>query len=179
MQKNIAFIGGRGAGKSRLSRKFGKASGRPVLSTDMLISYEGGGLSIADIVKKSGWQGFRDLEFRVLEKVSAMSDCVLDCGGGILVEAPDRPDGFETFSERKGALLRKRAHVVYVKRSMDWLLEKTTKDANRPELSSAYENTITRRLPWFESAADFIIDLDSMSTEDAIELLLQRYGRRD
>ncbi len=145
----------------------------------MLISYEAGGLSIADIVKKSGWQGFRDQEFRVLERVCAMDNCVLDCGGGILVEAPSNPDALETFSERKSALLRSRAHVVYIKRTMGWLLEKTTKDANRPELSSAYEATIDRRLPWYEKAADFMIDLDSVSTEDAIELLLKRYGRRD
>lgn len=149
------------------------------MSTDMLISYEAGGLSIAEIVKRSGWAGFRDQEFQVLKRVCGMEDCVIDCGGGILVEAPASPDAEETLSERKSTLLRERTHVVYIRRGMDWLLEKTTKDANRPDLSTAYEATLKRRLPWYENAADLVLDMDKVSTEEAIELLLQKYGRRD
>ncbi|MBL8020325.1 MAG: shikimate kinase [Leptospirales bacterium] len=172
---NIAFVGGRGAGKSRISRKFGKGSGRLTLSTDTLVSYEAGGFPISKIVEREGWRKFRDREFELLKKLMTMQDLVIDCGGGILVEAAE-DGGLESVSARKLELL-KQCHVVYVKRDMDWLLEKGGADSNRPDLPGAYKELLMRRLPWYESAADFILDMRGIDADDAIDLLIKKYGK--
>lgn len=175
MKTNVAFIGGRGAGKSRISRKFGKASGRLSLSTDTLVCYEAGGISIAKIVAAEGWAGFRGREYDVMRKLTAMQNLVIDCGGGILVEAPARPDQPETLSMRKLELL-KQCHVVYVKRDMDWLMDKAKADMNRPDLQGSYRELLERRLPWYEMAADFVLDLRGIDVDDAIDLVIKKYG---
>ncbi len=174
---NIAFIGGRGAGKSRISRKFGKLSGRLCLSTDTLISYEAGGIPITKIVAQEGWKGFREREYQLLGKLARMQNLVVDCGGGILVEAPES-GAEERLSSRKLDLL-KSCHVVYVKRDLNWLLEKASADLNRPDLPGGYRELLERRLPWYEQAADFVLDMRGIESDDAIALLYKRYGKVD
>lgn len=176
-KNNIALIGARGAGKSRLSRKLGKSSGRTVFSTDTLISYEANGMSIPELVKREGWAGFREREFNILKTLSKMEGIILDCGGGILIEVPDdTSSGLERFSERKAALLHSCASVIYIKRNTDWLLKKVSGDPNRPDLTGPYLELLERRLPYYEKAADCIIDLDILSTEDAINKIAEIYA---
>lgn len=171
---NIALIGARGAGKSKLSRKLGKRSGRVVLSTDSLVSYEAGGRTIERIVADEGWRGFRDREYDLLKKLSGMRNILIDCGGGILVEAApdDAPAGTEIFSERKAALLKQSAHVIYIRRDMDWLIGRVSEDSNRPDLGGDYQRLLERRLPWYESVADTILEMDGRDIEDGLDELL-------
>ena len=173
---NIAFIGARGAGKSKLSRKFGKRSGRVVLSTDSLVSYEAGGRTIAQIVAAEGWPGFRDREFDLLAKIGDMRDIVVDCGGGILVEATaDAPAGTELFSERKAAKLKEIAHVVYIYRDIDWLIGRVAEDSSRPDLGGDYRQVLARRLPWYEKIADTTLDMDGREIEYGLDALMRRF----
>jgi shikimate kinase len=174
MKQNFAFIGPRGAGKSRLSRKFAKKLDRLLLSTDTLISYEAGGLTIRDIVAMEGWAGFREREYRILEKVTAMPAVVIDCGGGVPVEVDE--NGNEYFSERKAHLLRERCTTIYLKRSIDWLLSRELDSSHRPALSADYHAVLQRRLPWYEKTADYVLDLTGRDVKEGIEELLDRFG---
>lgn len=174
---NIAFIGGRGAGKSKISRKFGKQSGRPVFSIDTIIAYEAGGITIENLVDQHGWQAFRDWEFRILQKLCAMKDIVIDCGGGILVEAPgfDPQKKTEVYSERKAGLLRECSTVIYVERGMDWLLNKVTLDSERPDLEGEYTEVLRRRLPWYERVADLTLHMDELGLKEAMRILREKF----
>lgn len=179
-KKNIAFIGARGAGKSKLSRKFSKSVSKTALSTDTLISYEENGRTIAKIVDENGWTYFREKEFEVLKKVSEMKEVVIDCGGGILFEAPDPNDPLkvEPLSTRKMNLLKENAIVVYIKRPLPWLLGKMNHrgDPNRPDLDGSYEGLLNRRLPVYESAADLTIDMSTMDLDEALKILEEKLG---
>ena len=81
---NLAFIGPRGVGKSKLSRKLSKMTGMSVVSTDMIAVYELGGVSIHELIKNNNgdWKLFRDLEFSILQKIENSQNIILDCGGG-------------------------------------------------------------------------------------------------
>ncbi|MBE7440621.1 MAG: shikimate kinase [Spirochaetales bacterium] len=174
MKKNLAFIGARGAGKSKISRKLGKATGRTVLSTDMLISYEADGKSIPDLVSEEGWQKFREREYDLLCKLAQMSGVIFDCGGGILVDT----DGTQEFySERKAGILRGCAHIILIHRPQSWLLGRS-QDPSRPALSdqTEYRTILERRLPWLQKTADFVLDMDQFTIETAVELLQQKYS---
>jgi shikimate kinase len=174
---NIAFIGARGAGKSKLSRKFGKRTGRVVLSTDTLVSYEAGGRTVARIVADEGWAGFRAREAALLDKIGAMREIVIDCGGGILVDTGgDLPDGSEVFSERKAAKLRSIAHIVYIRRDLDWLIDRVGQDAQRPDLGGDYRRLLERRLPWYEQVADTVLEMDGRDIEDGLAWLCERFA---
>ncbi|MDH5656565.1 MAG: shikimate kinase [Spirochaetia bacterium] len=176
-EKNLAFIGARGAGKSRISRKLGKLTGRTVLSTDTLISYEANGESIPSLVKREGWASFREREYNILKKVSLMNGIIIDCGGGILIEAPreNDPEQKETLSQRKIDILKSSATVIYVKRDIDWLIKKVAGDPSRPDLSDDYRALLLRRLPWYEDAADVILDMLELQTDQVLDMLIERF----
>lgn len=156
---NLALIGPRGAGKSKISRKLSRKVSRVMLSIDNLICYEMGGRTIQTLVDEIGWQGFRDLEYGILARVCQMSAVILDCGGGILVEAPATLADPESFSRRKASLLKKNARVVYIKRSWDWLISKSGLDPSRPALGNDYLSILEQRLPWYEETADYVLDM--------------------
>ena len=175
-KNNIAFIGGRGAGKSKLSRKFSKLSDRALFSTDSLISFEAGGISIARLVEKEGWQTFRNREYKILKKLCQMDGVIIDCGGGIVVEAPTKGQSAESFSERKVKLLKSCAQVVYIKRDLSWLLQYQP-SAQRPDLIGSYQETIERRLSWYEECANLTLDMGKLAFDEALSLLLEEYGK--
>lgn len=156
---NLALVGARGAGKSKISRKLSKKASRVLLSLDNLICYEMGGRTIQSIVEEMGWKGFRDLEWSMLAQVCQMPNVILDCGGGILVEAPIEPGAPERFSERKASLLKRHARVVYIKRDWDWLMSKSGLDPARPALGDDYRAILEKRLPWYEATADYVLDM--------------------
>lgn len=166
---NLVLIGGRGCGKSSISRRIASLDSRwTLLSVDQLIRYEADGATVADIVAASGWSRFRDLEYLALTKCAALPEwALIDAGGGAIVDVA--ADGCEVFSERKAATLRRNAVVCYVKRDVKYLQTRLAKkaaasstgtDAGRPSLSAteSFEAVMARRSPWYEEVAHVVID---------------------
>lgn len=172
---NIALIGPRGAGKSKISRKLTKIIGNPVVSTDMIAVYESGGHSIEEQIREANgdWKNFRDLEFRILEKISEAKNIILDCGGGIIFDVNDL--GEEIVSERKVRLLKSFAKIIFVYQSKENLLQKVKNDSNRPTLSqiNSYEEILNRRMPVYSKIADLQLNLDGKKPEEAASEILQ------
>ncbi|MEW8014832.1 MAG: shikimate kinase [Candidatus Sedimenticola endophacoides] len=158
---NIVLIGMRGAGKSSISRRLSLLTKRPVISTDLLIEYENDGLGIPGIVAEQGWTAFREQEFRVIEKVTRLDNLIIDCGGGVIVDLDQ--DGNEIFSERKVSLLRTSGRVVWLKGDIARLAARVQGDPSRPALDAvrSAEEMMRRRLPFYEMAADLVIDIET------------------
>ncbi len=171
---NLALIGGRGCGKTSISKRIALANrGFQFFSTDALIRYEAGGQTIPEIVEAHGWRRFRDLEFEVLDKLVKMrSGVLLDCGGGITVDLDEQGD--EIFSERKVERLRADSIVVYLKRDHQFLADKIAGDTNRPDLSEtkSFLEIMARREPWYVQAAHHVVECgDASKNEIATEIL--------
>lgn len=162
---NIAIIGMRGCGKSNISRRLSVLSKRPVFSTDALISYEHQGQEIATILAnhQGDWRVFRDLEYQVVKKCTALDGLILDTGGGVVVDLDK--NGEEIYSERKVALLKQSGKVIWLRGEIATLLEKLTPSGHRPTLSSRQSDReiMERRQPFYQSAADWIVDIDGKS----------------
>ncbi len=162
---NIVLIGMRGTGKSNLSRRVSVLSKRPVLSTDLLISYDNGGRSIPDILAAHGgdWRVFRDMEHAVIQKTAALDGLIIDAGGGVVVDVDE--SGREIFSQRKVALLKKKGLLLWLKGDIPRLAARVAGDDNRPALSARHsaEEIMRRRLPFYERAADRVIDIENRS----------------
>ncbi len=168
----IAFIGPRGTGKSKISRKFSKITGKLMLSTDQLVCFEAGGKTIEEIVNLEGWISFRNREYELLKKLSKMDNIIIDCGGGILFDIdPDTNEEIE--STRKINLLKENTILVFLKRELDWLTQKSHKNSQRPNLSEKnnYKEILLKRIPIYEKYANYILDLRNKEIEEGIEEL--------
>lgn len=181
VQQNLALIGGRGCGKSSIARQLARDNRNfLLLSLDVLIRYEMGGRPIPEIVEREGWEGFRDVEFRVLERAVAFErGALLDCGGGVVVDVDAA--GREALSERKVELLRKRCVVIYLRRDSAYLEAQVGGDTNRPTLSAekSFQEIMERRDPWYQTAAHHVLECGKRSKSEIAKEVLAEFGRRD
>ncbi|ABK42619.1 shikimate kinase [Magnetococcus marinus MC-1] len=176
---NICLIGMRGSGKSNLSRRLSVLTKRTVFSTDALISYEQEGQSIEEIVRNAarGWHDFRDLEYQVVRRAARMQGVIIDCGGGVIVDLDSQ--GSEVYSSRKVGALKRSGIVVWLRGDVDRLVQKAqtkamAEDPNRPQLDTtqSLKALMEHRLPFYEKAADIILDIDGKKRRDlAVELM--------
>ena len=168
---NIALIGPRGVGKSKVSRKLSKLSGMPVVSTDMVAVYELGGKSIPKFIEdcKGDWRPFRDLEHKILNQLADANGVILDCGGGILFDVDAA--GQEIISTRKLEILKNISTIVGLNQKISFLKEKVKGDSTRPSLSAleSYEKILLRRIPIYQASSHHFLNIDDMEVEEVAE----------
>ncbi|MBF0401375.1 MAG: shikimate kinase [Magnetococcales bacterium] len=173
---NLVLIGLRACGKSSISRHLAQLSKRPVLSTDLLISYEQGGRSIADIVAacQGDWRPFREMEYEVARKVAALDDIIIDTGGGMVVDWDDQEQ--EIFSERKVSLLKRNGLLIWLHGEVERLAAKVQGDPSRPTLSDrlSVEELMRRRLPFYQQAADWVVDIEGKTRKELAREIMNR-----
>lgn len=178
---NIVLTGMRGVGKSNISRRLCLLTKWPVLSTDLLIEYENGGKSIQEIMVENGgdWQAFREMEFQVVQKISKFDNVIVDCGGGIVVDASD--DGSEVYSERKVELLKANGKVIWLKADIERLAAKVKGDQRRPTLDEtrSAEEVMRRRLPYYQQAADTTLEVDGIGRRKVARKLYRQIFQQD
>lgn len=171
---NIVFIGPRGVGKTKISRKLSKLTGQSQISTDMIAIYELGGTPIGEYIKHNDWRSFRNLEFSILFKIKDCKNIILDCGGGIIFDIDQNGD--EILSERKIDLLKKIGKIILLDDDYDYLIDKVTNDDSRPQLNSkeSYRQTLERRSQCYRTIADECIMVNRKSTEKTVKKILSR-----
>ena len=166
--QHLALIGGRGCGKTSTAACLAALhSALRLLDLDAMTLEAGGVNSVTQIVNQGGWRAWRDLEYDVLERaLQGPPPALVDCGGGIVVDldAEDR----EVLSERKVALLRNHCRVVYLRCDPDLLWSRIAGDPGRPALSAdeSFQALMARREPWYQAAADRVIEADAASPEE-------------
>lgn len=174
---NIIIIGMRGAGKSNVSRRLSVLTKRTVLSSDTMIEYENGAKTIAQIIAENGgdWRAFRDMEYDVVRKIAAMDGIIVDCGGGIVVDLDD--NGNEVFSTRKVEALKKSGTIVWLKGDIKRLVEKVKNKTERPTLDEtrSTEDLMHRRMPFYEKAADVVIEIDGKKRPELAEMIVKMF----
>lgn len=170
---HIVLIGMRGVGKTNIARRISFQTKRPVMSTDVLVEYETG-QSIPAFVAEHGWPAFRDVEYEVVGKLSHLDDLIIDAGGGIVV---DLIEGTEVYSARKVDLLKQNAQVVFLAGDIDRLAAKVANDPKRPTLDTARSaaDLMRARLPYYERAADWTIDVEGLDRANIAEEIIERY----
>ena len=168
---NIALIGPRGSGKSKLSAELARLTGLQTLSTDAM-AVKAKEMPITEQVEKWGWQSFRELEYQLLESLANTDNTIIDCGGGILFDINENGD--EIFSSRKSELLKKIAKIVYLVRPEAYTSETIINDPTRPDLNAdrSYRDILSFRLPWYEKMADYTLVVSDMTPREAADKIL-------
>lgn len=176
LSRNLVLVGGRACGKSSIAKRLARSNRHfQLFSLDAMIRYEAGGLSIAELVEREGWEGFRRREREVVQKVSALEGgALIDCGGGVVVELD--ASGRERYSEANVEALRRHGWVVYLERPIDYLEERIAGDSGRPALGDeSFRAVMERRDPWYRKAAHWVLDCGSRSKGDLADRILARF----
>lgn len=119
---NLYLVGFMGVGKSAVGRKVARELRYRFLDSDHQIEKKVG-KKIPEIFAKEGEAAFRAMERKFIESGHPGKGCVVSCGGGLVVE-----DGMSDLLKQKGI-------VVCLFASAETVIERTSRNTNRPLLN--------------------------------------------
>ena len=152
--QNIVLIGMPGCGKTSVGRALAETLHRPFLDADEILVQQAG-MSIPDIFRLEGEDGFRRRETAVLAGLGKRSGCILATGGGCVTRAENYP------------LLRQNGTIFCLTRALDLL-----PSAGRPVSQALGAEVIyAQRKPLYERFADHMISNDGALSDTINEIL--------
>ena len=168
---NIVLIGMRGSGKTVVGNILAQELGREFIEMDRLI-IQRAGLSIPEIVERYGWARFRDIEEETAGEVTKLDNIINATGGGVVTR------------EKNVQELKRNGILVWLKASVDSLLERTGQDTNRPPLANSrtqrqdIEITFTERKSLYRKAADIVVNTENKTPEEVAEKIISLLTQR-
>ena len=176
----IALVGLRCVGKTSVGRALARELGLGFVDLDEASTWsEGEGCcashvpTLAQLVERAGWEGFRDVEARELERVLSSGDqLVLATGGGVVERASNR------------ALLRARTRCVWLRGDGATLRERLARSLDdRPPLLgrdalSEWDEIAARREPWYREVAEIELDTAGLDVAAAARRIATALGVR-
>lgn len=172
MTRPVFLVGARGCGKTTTGNALARALGFRFTDTDIWL-LETTQMTVADMVERDGWPGFRRRESEALRQVTAPGT-VIATGGGIVLAEANRH-----FMRDNGQViyLQAPAHVLAAR------LEAFPQDDQRPTLTGRpitdeMADVLAARDALYQQVAHHIIDADRPAKQvvDAILDALQ-YAR--
>jgi shikimate kinase len=167
---NIVLIGYRGTGKTVVGELLAERLGMTYMGMDAQIVKKAG-MSIPEIVEKSGWPGFRDLESQVARELAGLDNLIIDTGGGVI----ERPENIET--------LQTNSRIFWLKASVDAIVSRIQEDTQRPALIAGKTFTqevaevLEQRTPKYKNSAHYEIDTDPLTPDQVAEKIIQLCGK--
>jgi len=130
---NLYLVGFMGVGKSAVGRKVARELRYRFLDSDHQIEKKAGKM-IPAIFAEDGEAAFRQMEREFIESGHSDQGCVVSCGGGLVVE------------EGMSDLLKEKGVVVCLFASAETVIERTSRNANRPLLNVDHPEERVRQL---------------------------------
>jgi len=163
--QNIFLIGLMGAGKTTIGRQIASELSLEFFDSDHEIENRTG-VTITHIFDIEGETGFRKRETAILDELTTKKGIVLATGGGAILKAENRQ------------FLMSRGTIIYLYADIETLLERTSKDRNRPLLQTEDPQAVLKELfeirdPLYRETADIIIDTGKDSARLALKEILE------
>lgn len=158
---NVALVGFMGAGKSTVGRELAERLGKTFVETDALVERRAG-MSVSDVFARFGEEHFRDLEAAVVQEAAQVRDCVIACGGGVVLR------------EENVAALRASSVLVYLEVSpRSVMLRIGPQSTVRPLLSGPdreqrVAELMEQRRAVYAAAADITVATDGLVIEQVV-----------
>ncbi|MCW8126686.1 shikimate kinase AroK [Microbulbifer halophilus] len=164
--RSIFLVGPMGAGKSTIGKLLAAELKLPFADSDKVLE-DRTGADIPWIFDVEGEAGFRRRESEVLRDLCTGPTRVVATGGGIVLSPENRRQ------------LRKNGLVIYLQASVDQLLERTSKNANRPLLQVADPRSriielVEERDPLYREVSDIVVDTDYCTPRQAALMVAER-----
>lgn len=155
-----------GAGKTTIGRALAKRLNKRFIDSDHEIEARTGA-SIPLIFEIEGEAGFRQRESEVIRDLTAQSDIVLATGGGAILKQENRE------------YLTARGTVIYLRASVNSILQRTSHDKNRPLLQTAdprqkLEQLAREREPYYLEVADFVIETGRPNVQSLVQTIISQ-----
>lgn len=163
----IILLGMRGSGKSAVGKILSRKLGWKYIETDALIEKEAG-LNISQLVSRFGWQKFRRLEARVIQRLKNVDRAVIATGGGVVL------------SEKNMRTLKNNSLAIWLQASIKTLTQRCQGDVNRPFLTenkSLMEDlveTLRKRKKLYNKYADFSVNNENKSAIQSVKEINKR-----
>lgn len=153
--QSIFLVGPMGAGKSTVGRFLAERLGYEFIDSDHEIE-DRTGVTIPMIFDIEGEAGFRQREIAVIDELTQRPNIVLATGGGVVLAEDNR------------RALRSRGFVIYLRSSVESLVQRTKNDRNRPLLQTGDPETVIRQIleardPLYVEIADLVIETQQVS----------------
>lgn len=171
---NVVLIGYRCSGKSVVGEALAAELCRKRLDTDRLI-VDLTCQPIGKLISLYGWSHFRKIERNVVKKVSAMDRLIISTGGGVVMDK-----GNVDYLKRNGWL-------IWLSCSPEVLIQRMESDQRsgrvRPPLIGKdpileIKEVLEFRRPFYEKAADYILDTSSLSIKETTAFILKALPER-
>lgn len=165
---NIILVGLRCTGKTTVGHLLAQRLGWRFIDVDDRIEALAG-LSIAEIFRTEGEDGFRTRESAAIAELCADSCCVIATGGGAVLRSSNRQ------------LLKTSGFVAWLTASPETLWRRLQTDpataTRRPNLTSAggeeeVRTLLAAREPLYREVADSVIASDTLSPEAVADAIL-------
>ncbi|UJF25116.1 shikimate kinase [Suttonella sp. R2A3] len=169
--RKIVLIGPMGAGKTSLGKRLANRLRWRFVDTDQAICARTG-VDIPTIFDTEGEEGFRRREEQTLADVLAEPhDCVVACGGGIVL------------SEHNRRLIAQQRLVVFLDVSVERQLQRVGNDKRRPltqvpDVAVRLQVLRDERLGLYEGLADYRLDTDANYFSLSFKWLWEEVQRR-
>ncbi len=149
-----------GAGKTTIGLKLAEALDKEFIDSDQEIE-QNTGASIPLIFELEGEEGFRERESRMISRLAKTDNIILATGGGAVIKEENRK------------ILSENGFVIYLQASLEKLLERTSKDRNRPLLQHNNPKEVLAKLlaarePYYQEVADLIFETDQKPIREII-----------
>ncbi len=165
-KESIFLVGPMGAGKSTVGRVLAERLGYQFMDSDHEIEARTGA-SIPMIFDIEGESGFREREAQVINELTQRMETVLATGGGVVEREENRQH------------LRSRGFVVYLQSPVEYLIQRTKHDRNRPLLQTGnpaqvLTDLMARREPWYIEMADLVVETQQLSVHRVVKQIVDR-----
>jgi shikimate kinase/3-dehydroquinate synthase len=168
LTSNIYLVGLMGAGKTTVGRALAKKLNKRFIDSDHEIEARSGA-SIPLIFEVEGEENFRQREAEVIRDLTALQGIVLATGGGAILRKENRD------------FLKARGTVIYLRASISHILQRTSRDKNRPLLQTAdprkrLEELAREREPLYCEVADMIVETGRPNIPSLVHAILAQLG---
>jgi 3-phosphoshikimate 1-carboxyvinyltransferase len=172
-KSNIVLIGFMGAGKSAVAQLLAQSTDLELVEMDAEIVKRSGRASVTEIFDCDGEARFRTLETEVAQELSARSNLVISCGGGVVM------------NEANMQALAENGTVVFLEAQLDTILARLADADDRPLLrdKQQFEQLFALRQPLYRQFAQLIVVTDEaaggQSSQQVASSILQALGKME
>ena len=170
MKENITIIGFMGTGKTTIGKRLADIMKRDFIDLDELIENQTG--KPISMIFEEGEKKFRQLEREKIKSLEKKKNCVISCGGGIIL------------NEENMEILQQNSDIILLEASKETIFKHIISDGkekrpllNKEDPLNEIEKILRFRKPLYDKFASFQIIIDHKSINEIVNEIIETLGQ--